>query len=304
MQNHVQSEAFSLLAAGDVDAGLKKLSEDRNWNCIENALPIFLGIPGAKGFGESLLLASIVKQVRAQAEKRVKIFASQEAASILYSDNKFALIETVDETCVASGKARLPLVELNEFFAANQPDLQYGTTTQPGRCTRVGIAWRSAPKKPSAKPVSDEKLIPIDKFIDIFRPAFERMPIELVSFQRHLTSDEYRGLEKSGFKFSVVEQSFHEDSNQSPLAEKIRGIDLMVTVSTTTAHISGYLGVRTLVIAKDRGAHQWFWPTQKKTGIRFYPSTDVALAPENAKAKCWWKECIDEARQCILQHFS
>lgn len=301
MSSGAQQDAFDLLAQGRIAEGLKRLSEDEVWNLGEDALPIFLGIPKARGYGECLLLASIAKQTRSNSENRISIIAPPQAASLLSNDKNFKLAGKADDFCSASGKARLPLVELRKFFELNQAGTPRNASGPLDKFTRVGIAWRSASKGASGSSVSDEKGIPVLEFINLLKSAVavDGRPIELISFQRHISDDDCQKLERSGFKFSIVDQDLHDDIDQSRLAAQIREIDLMITVSTTTAHVSGYLGVRTLVIAKDRGPKQWFWPAQEKTGIRFYPSVDVVVASRESKKSDWWKECIDDARRCI-----
>lgn len=57
------------------------------------------------------------------------------------------------------------------------------------------------------------------------------------------------------------------------LAALISACDLVVTVSNTTAHLAGALGVPTLVLVSARGGKLWYWGTEEKTN--WYESVTI-----------------------------
>lgn len=68
------SDAFSLLEDGQFEDGLRMLDRDNQWHDDVNDLegPFFLGFPGRSGWGEGLLVASLLKRHAVANHKRIR----------------------------------------------------------------------------------------------------------------------------------------------------------------------------------------------------------------------------------------
>jgi hypothetical protein len=69
---------FRDLAAGAFKSGLAKLDEDPEWHDDRTDLdgPFRLSFPGARGWGEDLLVASLLKRHAVTSKAPVKVFAN------------------------------------------------------------------------------------------------------------------------------------------------------------------------------------------------------------------------------------
>jgi hypothetical protein len=84
-------EGFKKFVEGQFEYGLSLLNKDPNWFDDRDSLdgPFFLGFPNEAGWGEALLLASLLKRHAEVAGSAVKIFANQPVCSILHHEAKF-----------------------------------------------------------------------------------------------------------------------------------------------------------------------------------------------------------------------
>lgn len=288
--------AFIELAKGNFDTGLKILEQDSEWQDSLNDLegPFNLKIPGVSGWGEGLLLASLLKREAASRDRPIRVFAEDERfRSILQQDPFFEVLSDQSRE-----KPRTPLAILRHalvrdllkrpFFPLGQ-NLPIATPVR--QRPRIGIAWASVDKGITIP----EKTVDRDEFLRIF----DGIDAEIISFQRGTEIvDPGNRLEQVG-----VDVGLHEavDSKETTLFNKvpeaIRQLDCMVTISTTTAHIAASLGIRVELIAAERQGHQWFWQAQANHQSCFYPSVRIHLG--NGETGDWWKNCLQPASESL-----
>jgi hypothetical protein len=100
--------AFQELAKGDFESGLAKLNQHSGWHDDRTDLrgPFGLRSPGAKGWGEGLLVASLLmlKRDAANLGVPVKVFADWQVCSILKQDPVFDALPEGSDT---EGRPRL-----------------------------------------------------------------------------------------------------------------------------------------------------------------------------------------------------
>src|SRR5882757_9061199 len=87
------SSAFEDLANGNFQNGLLKLSQCTQWQDELNTLdgPFYIGFPGKKGWGEGLLIASLLKRHAAATHNKIEGVAHKSVCSILEGDGSFLL---------------------------------------------------------------------------------------------------------------------------------------------------------------------------------------------------------------------
>lgn len=293
------NDAFKDLANGAFEKGLQKLKDLCQWYDDSDSLdgPFFLGFPGAKGWGEGLLVASLLKRYGIANSTRVRVFAQSEVCSILRHDDAFDVqaVTNIDEG-ISQG-ARSPLAILKAALTGDLLQLPFvkietDTTNLPSRPPsrrRAGIAWASMSND---KPIL-EKSIPLVNFLSIFGEA----DLDVVSFQRDLSVPDREDLcKRFNARFSVVSAKL-EAKDQAEVVGEVLGLDCMITISTTTAHIAACLGVPVILLAANRAGPQWFWRAQGEYEKCFYPSVNVMLGGKNGE---WWKDCVLEAQQLLL----
>jgi len=88
--------AFEELAEGNFDSGLARLNKDNRWHDASDDLngPFCLSFPGARGWGEELLAASLLKRHAANLAhgNGIQVFAHRAVCSILRNDSAFRVM--------------------------------------------------------------------------------------------------------------------------------------------------------------------------------------------------------------------
>jgi hypothetical protein len=159
---------FRDLASGAFESGLAKLDKDPAWYDDRTDLdgPFRLSFPGARGWGEDLLVASLLKRSAAISKARVKVFANWQACSILKHDPVYQAEMLRDDT-----EGRSPLAILRHALVGNlleKPFIPLSTPEAPpssptDRRSRVGMVWASL----SNNRAIDEKSVPLEQFLPL-----------------------------------------------------------------------------------------------------------------------------------------
>jgi len=130
----------------------------------------------------------------------------------------------------------------------------------------VGITWRSKNTRLGhGKSISLEQLLPI-----LSNPLFR-----FVNLQYGDTHDELAALhQRYGIQIASsmsVDNFFDLDGH----AALVDACDMVLTVSNTTAHISGALGKSTFVMLSKGEGRLWYWANRQGRRSMWYPSVDV-----------------------------
>ena len=88
--------------------------------------------------------------------------------------------------------------------------------------------------------------------------------------------------EKQGFKIITLE-TLDLFNNFSGLANLLKNLDIFVTVSNSTAHLAGALGVRTILIKPANHASFHYW-NYKDGRTPWYKSVNI-ISKKNLKDK-------------------
>ena len=277
-----QQAAFRLLAAGEFDEGIAELGKDPNWEDEDLSLDgrFYLGFPCAPGWGEGLLIASLLKRHAAASGEVIEAFADPRLRDVLADDPMFRVtpVENFDQCRDLGGRSPLAVLRhaligdlLNQrFVPINGPTIAAASPEH-----RVGIAWASLKKSGKAK--IPGKWMPLDVLLDLTSLDASHV----VSFQRDITPEDRNRLRlRCGEKCTILDDTkIH--------AAEIGRLARMITISTTTAHIAASFGVATVLLAARRDGPQWFWQAQEEHRKILYPTVRVILGGRGAE---WWRE--------------
>src|SRR5437899_8084226 len=232
--------AFRHLALGDFEIGLSKLNKGRKWRDDRLDLdgPFRLGFPQAPGWGEELLVASLLKRYAAASNSLIAAFGSWQVCSILKGDPVLQGEESGHNT-----QGRPPLAILRCALLGNLLENPFARLSsvcplQLNRRRRVGIAWSSVEKN---RPIS-YKSVPVERFL----PILAAIKADFISLQRRRdVADPNCLLHEPDVRVLPDEVvTAATEGSLYKLVEEIRDLDCVVTVSTTTAHMAAAMGIR------------------------------------------------------------
>ena len=87
-----------------------------------------------------------------------------------------------------------------------------------------------------------------------------------------------------------------DDQTIDPMADleaftaQVAAMDVVVTISNTTAHISGALGIPTLLLLSKLRGRQWYW-LRAADHCPWYPSVRYRTQSADGSWDAAWKEC-------------
>jgi hypothetical protein len=287
---------FRDLAIGAFRSGLAKLDEDPEWHDDRTDLdgPFRLSFPGAQGWGEDLLVASLLKRNAVTSKTRVKVIANWQVCSILKHEQVYHTQLLGDRT-----GGRSPFAILRHALMGNLLEKPFIPLCTPeaaphsptGRRLRVGITWASIS---NSLPIC-EKSVPLEQFL----PPLTGIDADFVSLQRRLAvADPNSFLDNLGV--TVLSDEILDTTTESSLdalVEAIQSLDCIVTISTTTTHIAAAMGIRVELIAAEREGQQWFWQVQANHQKCLYPTVRVHLG--DGRKEYWWEKSLESLRASL-----
>lgn len=288
---------FKDLAAGAFESGLARLDADSEWHDdqLDLAGPFRLGFPGAQGFGEELLVASLLKRHAHASRAPVEVAASEQSCHILRHDPAFRLRAQDDNRTTRSPLAILRQALtgelLDEPFVPLASQLKV-VPSQGDRRPRVGIAWASV----QGEKCIPRKCVPVESFLG----ALDKIDADLVSLQRHLRTTDPKGLAAKRVVQQIEDEVLEASTSATSeaLVEIIQGLDFLVAISTTTTHIAAAMGKRVELIVAERQGPQWFWQVQAIHGKCLYPTVRVHMGDEKKQVD-WWQGSLDSVQAAI-----
>jgi len=156
----------------------------------------------------------------------------------------------------------------------NYKDLELDNILNETQGLKIGISWKSLKNR-----YSSEKSLSLEDFENIFKInnsivfnlQYGDVKADLKSFTK-----------KQNYKIITLE-SLDLFNNFSGLANLLKNLDLFVTVSNSTAHLAGALGVKTILIkpANHASFHYWNYEDGKTP---WYKSVNI-ISKENLKDK-------------------
>ena len=132
----------------------------------------------------------------------------------------------------------------------NYVDIELENILKKSNGIKIGISWKSFKNR-----YSREKSLSLDDFIDIF----ELKKSTFFNLQYGDVKDELDQFIKKK-KFTIISlRDLDIFNNLTGLANLLSKLDIFITVSNSTAHLAGALGVKTLLIKPDNHASFHYW---------------------------------------------
>jgi len=130
----------------------------------------------------------------------------------------------------------------------------------------IGISWYSG----GSIGTGPFKSLPLDKWL----PILNSPNIRFVSLQYGNPTAEIKAI-KTRFDFDLIEDSNVDPSgDMDAFAAQVASMDLVISVSNSTVHFAGALGIPVwAMVPKGLGAH-WYW-FQDRTDSPWYPSLTI-----------------------------
>tara|TARA_B100000073_G_scaffold329914_1_gene317929 strand:- start:44 stop:784 length:741 start_codon:yes stop_codon:yes gene_type:complete len=132
----------------------------------------------------------------------------------------------------------------------NYVDIELENILKKSNGIKIGISWKSFKNR-----YSKEKSLSLDDFIDIFK--LEKSTI--FNLQYGDVKDELHQFIKKKKVTIISLRDLDIFNNLTGLANLLSKLDIFITVSNSTAHLAGALGVKTLLIKPDNHASFHYW---------------------------------------------
>ncbi len=226
-----------------------------------------------QGLGEAILCASLINKITAEAE-RVTFECDPRLASLF--ERSFPAIEVVVQGATSieeenSFDIQAPVFELIGHRALDAlkqvpveaflwPDedqkeafaMEYRALG--GDNLLVGISWGSP-----AAATARQKSLPVDLWESILQVP----DVTFVNLQYGATRQEMAAIAQGVGANLITDPTAHLDESLDPPAAQVAALDLVITVSNSTAHLAGALGKETWVLVPPLGmASMWYWFTE------------------------------------------
>lgn len=225
-----------------------------------------------QGLGEAILCASLINKLIAEAER---VTVEVDARLVSLFERSFPAVEVVAQGTEAidednSIDIQAPIFELIGYRSSNAltqapgaaflwPDedqkeafaMEYRTLG--GDNPLVGISWGSP-----AAATARQKSLPID----IFEPILRIPDVTFVNLQYGPARHEIAGIAQSVGANLITDSTIDLDGSLDSPAAQIAALDLVITVTNSTAHLAGALGKETWVLVPPLGlGSMWYWFT-------------------------------------------
>jgi len=156
----------------------------------------------------------------------------------------------------------------------NYRDLELDNILNENQDIKIGISWKSLKNR-----YSSEKSLSLEDFENIFKIKDSI----IFNLQYGDVKEDLKNFtKKQNYKIITLE-TLDLFNNFSGLANLLKHLDLFVTVSNSTAHLAGALGVKTILIKPENHAsfHYWNYEDGKTP---WYNSVNI-ISKENLKDK-------------------
>lgn len=239
-----------------------------------------------QGIGEELLLATMVPDLAAKCAK-LTLLCSERMVAVFKRSFPNIKIAKRDEPLPAEGidpglDFQMSMTDVGqavrpswESFLGAQNTAVVNANTNHRKKLRtlyqrganngllVGLSWHSA--TPDLGPL---KSLPAQVVADLA----SRIDATIVSLQYNPTSTDLSTIEQVCKEKWIVDSSIDPMSSMEDAVAQVAAMDCVVTISNTTAHTAGALGIPcALLVPKYTGRH-WYWFRTESNRSGWYPS--------------------------------
>ena len=190
--------------------------------------------------------------------------------------------------------ATIPL-NVPYLFADPARVLAWREKLGPKTLPRVGLVWSSGvrPDQPELKAINGRRNIPLSMLA-----AFNGLPVEFHSLQKGQPGEgELEALDPASWDGPPIVNRARDIADFSDTAALIENLDLVVTVDTSTVHLSGGLGRPTWVM--NRFDACWRWSPMGPDSA-WYPTVRQFRQPDIGD----WRSVLAEVREALAERFA
>ena len=245
---------------------------------------------GEQGIGEQIIYSQFFETVKDQFddstiavnEKLIPFFKK------IYPNIKIINYKKIFE--YSDYDYHLPMGSMGLYFQKNinqinlQRKISYSSDSKiPDKIKklRCGISWKS-----TNKIFGNKKSIELDSLKNIL----SNENVEFINLQYSDETKEINQIEKDLDKKIFVEHEIDCFNDIDGVAGLIKSCDFIITVSNSNAHISGKLGVKTLLLLPYNDGKLWYWGLNNDRDIVWYPS----ILPIRQESVNNWESCLSK----------
>ena len=290
----VSTETISKFVHNYSDLKIKK------WN--GNSITGHLLVMGEQGIGDQIFYSSMLNDLLVFATK-ITVCIDHRLISLL--KRSFITINFISFETIASSRVdydeMVYLGSLGQYFRNNQ--ISFNKVVNPYLCSDTtssqkfrgllkkqnrllcGISWLS-----KNVDCGDSKSLSLNALKEVLSTP----DIDFVDLQYGDTKDERYLFEMQTGKKIIKEQSVDNYYDIDNLAALISSCDLIISVSNSTAHLSGALGKPTIVLLPNFSAIFWYWH-RGKIESKWYPNSIILRSNSDIS----WSTVLDQLKQII-----
>ena len=243
-----------------------------------------ISLIGEQGLGDQLLFCSLLSLI--PSSKHVHVKFDRRLVPILQRSFRTMLFSAFDDQ--DTDIPNYSLVDLAKLVLAKPNDLcnrqyPYISPKQDSKDFRrdkkkVGLSWRSFKIDLSA-----DKSIPLELLLKTLR----NYDCDLVSLQYGDSKSDILAATDGDHVTSLIEENIDLTQDLDGVLSIIVSCDLIITSSSSVAHIAGAVGTRTILLLPFGIAKHWYWYAQDDQGNSlWYPSIRI-LGQSNGSG---WEE--------------
>ncbi len=252
---------------------------------------------GEQGLGEQILFTSILPELEQSFERIILVI--DEKLKLIYQESfpNIKIFIPEDEWSKEEFDCHLPIGSLGKFFRNDVQSfpnrnnfLKTNAINDRGTNLKCGLSWKSVNSvEGDLKSIELENLLPIlkNKNLDFYNIQYtnEKENIDQFNKQYNLKIQNIQGLD-----------TFNDLHG---LSKYLKSFDFIITISNTTAHLAGSLGVPTLLMLPKNIGKLWYWNNSIDSKSMWYPS--VRIFKQNVEND--WNTVILEINRYIQDYF-
>ncbi|MBI04257.1 MAG: hypothetical protein CMI96_00390 [Pelagibacteraceae bacterium] len=239
-----------------------------------------------QGLGDEILFSSVYKDllkinsnIKIEADKRLKkIFKRSFKKDVFYDEGFFSQNKNkLNEFDYIIYAGTLPMYFRNKkndfktsnYLTADQKKVdEYKSVMQKNTSlSKIGISWKSI-----VNVYGKLKSLTIEDF----EPIFQKNRI-VFSLQYGDVKNEIKNARSKNFNIVSFDKTDLYNDIEACMAI-LQNLDILVTVSSSIAHIAGAMGIRTIILCPKKSSTFYYWDAENKTSIWY---NNVKVIPIN-----------------------
>ena len=241
------------------------------WDGSKNFQHILLW--GEQGLGEQILFGSIISEVLTVFKKITLVIDEKLKPIFQESFPEINVYNPQDNWKKEDFDCHLPMASLGKFFRKdlNKFDnsksyLNLISAKRDSQKIRCGLSWKSVNSvEGNLKSLHLDQLLPLLK-------------IEKIDFFNVQYTDEKKEIEQFNIQNNVKIQNINQLDTFNDLynlSKYLKSFDFLVSISNTTAHLAGALGIPTLLLLPQSVGKLWYWSNTIEDKNLWYPTVKI-----------------------------